>query len=639
MVMKYNIENKIRSLFRFTIYSLLPLIGGGWVGVSCSDFFEQESDHVIYSDQDHLTNWSDTVYSMTGVLSKLQVIADRTILLGEVRGDLVTLTSEANSDLRDIAAFNVGDDNKYNVPRDYYAIINNCNYFIAKADTALKSNRNQYIFMKEYAAIKAIRAWTYLQLALNYGSVPFVTEPILTKDDSEREYPRYQLADICQYFLNDLATLPERYDNEYPDYGTNVRGNHSRLFFFPLNVIRGELYLWLGSTKGTVAGKNDFENAAVSYFKYLTERNGLNSAYPMGIASYMWAPGYSTWTTTLSINNPRTIFSNENYGKETEFITLIPGDSIRAEGNYSELRNLFNSTEENDYKVSINPSTRLIEISEAQTNTVLTSNGMDYYIAPKGLSEHMTGDLRLSLYFDESYRNDRVTGNRIDIQTIRKYNTRNVHIYRRQMIYLRLAEALNLAGQPRIAYKILSRGLSNRMLTREVYPYTSQADSVWMATHFDFPDVQYKVLEAEDLAGTGNFSDKNMIGIHTHGSGWTPMNPDYQLVGDTVPAYRMLEDSTIVFDEARYEQVKKLQQAQVDSLILTEAALELSFEGTRFYDLMRFAMRSDNPGQFMADHIYARRGQDNVSAVQAEIRNNLTNQQNWYLKWKGKVGF
>ena len=28
----------IRNLFRFTIYTLLPLIGGGWVGVSCSDW-------------------------------------------------------------------------------------------------------------------------------------------------------------------------------------------------------------------------------------------------------------------------------------------------------------------------------------------------------------------------------------------------------------------------------------------------------------------------------------------------------------------------------------------------------------------------------------------------------------------------
>jgi hypothetical protein len=146
-------------------------------------------------------------------------------------------------------------------------------------------------------------------------------------------------------------------------------------------------------------------------------------------------------------------------------------------------------------------------------------------------------------------------------------------------------------------------------------------------------------LEAEDITGTGNFGDKNMLGIHTHGSGWTPMNPTYQLVGDTANIWRMLEDSTFVIDDARYEKIKQQQQEQVDSLILNETALEFCFEGTRFYDIMRFALRNDNPGQFMADHIYARRGKDNVSTVQAEIRNSLTNQQNWYLKWKGKCGY
>jgi predicted ABC-class ATPase len=157
--------------------------------VSCSDFFDQDSEHVIFADDGHLNNATDTIYSVTGILNKLQALADRTILLGELRGDLTDVTANASSDLRDVANFNIGDNNIYNAPRDYYAVINNCNYFIAHADTALKNNRNEYIFMKEYAAVKAIRAWTYLQLVLNYGSVPFVTEPILTKQDSEAQYP------------------------------------------------------------------------------------------------------------------------------------------------------------------------------------------------------------------------------------------------------------------------------------------------------------------------------------------------------------------------------------------------------------------------------------------------------------------
>ena len=81
------------------------------------------------------------------------------------------------------------------------------------------------------------------------------------------------------------------------------------------------------------------------------------------------------------------------------------------------------------------------------------------------------------------------------------------------------------------------------------------------------------------------------------------------------------------------------QQAYVDSLLLNEEALEFAFEGTRFYDIMRFALRQSNPGAFMAEHIYARRGEANRPEVQAEIKNSLTDQRNWYLRWKGKIGY
>ena len=94
----------------------------------CQDFFEQESDHIIFADGDHLNNPTDTVYSMMGILQKMQAIADRSVLLGEVRGDLVDVNEYTSADLRNIALFELDDSaNVYNQPRDYYAVINNCN--------------------------------------------------------------------------------------------------------------------------------------------------------------------------------------------------------------------------------------------------------------------------------------------------------------------------------------------------------------------------------------------------------------------------------------------------------------------------------------------------------------------------------
>jgi hypothetical protein len=53
---------------------------------------------------------------------------------------------------------------------------------------------------------------------------------------------------------------------------------------------------------------------------------------------------------------------------------------------------------------------------------------------------------------------------------------------------------------------------------------------------------------------------------------------------------------------------------------------------------MCFALRQQNPGQFLAQKVYARRGKDNSDIMRGEIKKDLTDQRNWYLQWKGQIG-
>ena len=623
------------KIYKF-IFAVL-VIGGM---ASCADFFDQSSEHVVFADDDHLNQATDSLFSLVGILNKLQTIGDRTVLLGEVRGDLVDITTNANSDLRDIALFNIGDDNRYNNPADYYAIINNCNYFIAKVDTALKNNRNEYIFMKEYTAVKAIRAWTYLQLVLNYGSVPFVTEPILSKQEAEQNFPRYDLQAICQYFINDLMPLTDRWADEYPGYtdARNIKGlddNGSyRLLFFPLNIVLGDLNLWLASTTGS---QSTYKEAAIRYYKYISQRNGDNSAYPIGRNYYMWSPGSTTWNSWRSATSGS--WSSETSGQNAELITIIAGDSIRAEGTYSELRNLFYSREDNDYHVSIVPSTGMFNLSESQVNCCLGSNGLTFSYAPNDLTEHMSGDLRLYQSYSYGERTDRLTNERFDVSYIEKQSFQHIHIYRRAQLYLRLAEALNGAGFPRAAFSILSTGLNNEIYETNVYPYSSQSDSTWIS-QLDFPVTRYGIITAQDIISTTSTSENlNTMGIHSRGSGWTPYNEYYRLPeAEPIPVLdeegNPIEGAFIIQKDTP-ELIEK-QKAVVDSLLLNENGLELAFEGTRFYDIMRFAMRQPSPEQFLAEKVAARRGKNNIDEG---LKSRLMNKQNWYLKWKGQIGF
>ena len=569
---------------------------------SCSDFFETDSDHVIYADEDHLSNANDTIYSMIGILNKLQAIADRTILLGEARGDLVDVTDNTPADLRNVALFNIDDDNAYNNPRDYYAVINNCNYFLANADVSLKNNRNEYLFLKEYAAVKGIRAWTYLQLVLNYGEVPFVTEPVLTKADAEKDYPKKDIKGICDYFLYE-DNLQEYVDVDYPGYGS-IKGIPSKMFYFPLYIVLGDLNLWAGN----------YYDAARCYYNYINTRNGVNSTYPTGTVALDWMS--STWSAVNmgSCTTYRADFSNETNSSNSEIITLIPGDSIPSEGYYSELGSIFNTTYDGTIgEVSLTASQGLQNLSENQTFCYYDGDG--YLTVPKGLSNYRSGDLRL--YGSWSYTENGLTvvaGNRTsyDNQVVYKYRTKNIHIYRRQLIYLRLAEALNCAGYPRFAYQILSSGVNNQIIEHNVLPYYT-ADSLKLA-QFDFPNTRYILQNPESNSTLGNTQ-----GIHSRGCGYSPMNTNYQMPVDT----------TITDSLAQIA----WQQEQVENMIIDEEALEMAFEGYRFYDLMRVALRRNDPS-FLAKRVYARRGE----GVDSGISVDLNDKKNWYLKWNGEFG-
>lgn len=615
---------------------------------SCDEFFKQESDDVLYADKEHLDNAVDTVWSVTGIVKKLQALGDRTILFGEVRGDLVKLTANANSDLRQLADFEVGDDNRYNVPSDYYAVINNCNYFVTHADTALRSNRNEAVFMKEYAAVKAIRAWTYLQLVINYGEVPFVTEPLLSKEEAEaaEKGTKADIQTVCSYFINDLANIPERYNNEYPGYG-EIGGTQSSLLFFPLSLVRGDLYLWRATVTGN---KEDYRQAALCYFKFISERNGMNSIYPLRVNDKVYFSPMST--SFQSYSGGIFPISESVSGSDPELITIIASDNMRSEGNYSELRDLFCSTDDNQRKFSISPSERVDEISSAQVYCMVPETGTSVFYLNQDLPDHMTGDLRLADSWTEDFEHDRYTQEMTETQYITKYGGRSersashIHIYRRTMVYLRLAEALNMAGYPRMAFKILAEGLNNTVIQNDVLPYyddDSKSDSIFLS-QFDFNPVRYQLITIDDYRGTGigGTNNHNMMGIHTRGSGWTPLNEFYKLPEvefEIEEVYDSIEGTTtyIIPDIRDTPELIAKQQAFVDSLILNESALEFAFEGTRYYDIMRYAYHQPNPGQAMANIIGARLGEANRGSM-AAIAAKLTDQRNWFLHWRGKIG-
>ncbi len=556
----------------FTVITLSAFLFG------CADLMETDSELVEFEEDNTLNHPTDTVYSVMGIMGKMQLIADRTVLLGEVRGDLLTTTDAANADLKRLAAFDVTTDNRYNSVSDYYAVINNCNYFIQHVDTTLQ-RRGRTIFTSEYAAVKAFRAWTYLQLALAYGEVPLVTEPVMTEQDAKNEMnkARSGIVDICNYFIDDLApyALVEK-----PRYGS-INGISSEFFFIPVRALLGDLCLWAGR----------YQEAATWYHDFLNDKD---EPRPMN------ASARSRWNTNITEFNLATPINGYDVTNTRETISLIPMEDRIFDGVVSDLPNVYGSTRENKYFYQVTPSQAMMDLSAEQTYCMefKTDTETDTIYVPKvGLMRDvMVGDLRLWSNFSQNSvgGKDEYSEESTIRQNFNKITSRWVATYRLNMIYLHYAEALNRCGLPQSAMAVLKYGLC----PENVVAYVDSTEQVAAGNLIAFD--------------SNVFTRENTIGIHSIGSGDSQANGLYVLPMPSEPM-------------ATRQDTVNYQIPLVEDMIVNELALEGAFEGYRFYDLMRIAMRRNAP-EYLAVPISKRNG-----VVDEALRARLMERRNWYL--------
>lgn len=71
---------------------------------------------------------------------------------------------------------------------------------------------------------------------------------------------------------------------------------------------------------------------------------------------------------------------------------------------------------------------------------------------------------------------------------------------------------------------------------------------------------------------------------------------------------------------------REIVEDAVEDLIIDEMGLELAFEGTRFSDLCRVALRRGNP-----DYLAERVAKRHSGEVDSKLRSRLLNMNNWWL--------
>lgn len=566
---------------------------------SCEDMFDIESSRVVYEKNHNLNSTADSAYTTLGVLKCMQQIADRYIILGEVRGDMVDINEYTKTSLRNLAEFNFEDDNEYLNVRDYYAVINNCNYALAKMDTTLAHN-NERVMIDEYAALLGIRAWTYLQLAINYGKVPYYTNPITTVADSERDYPMLDVKGLAAELIPQLIPY---IDYDLPVFVQDVKLN--KQIFPVLQLVIGDLYLWSG----------DYANAVDIYKDYLTTNSDYNYMYGEGanVEVFRGLMGFNHSSLQASIGSIQLSmpiaynwYSYLSTGVGYENLSYIPMLSSSAEGTVSEVASLFIST---DNTHDLNPSAYYTEICSNQVYcNPVTATGSNTTVDRKAYTINTTnGDQRRKYYTMERQSTgegvtssfqyyDKLVSYDINDGVNLEYVTPQINIYRRAIVYLRTAEAL--AG----VYK-------------ETHEPKAAENAFYMlkdAYKAFFPDGH---LLEEQLQPA-------FIGVHARGCGDTYLDTTHYVLTPAAIALRFQKEE----EDINYNDTINY----LDELIIDELAMEATLEGNRFGDLIRFAERRSEP-EFLAKRVASRKGSEHMDE---ELYNKLLDKANWYLPLK-----
>lgn len=568
----------------------LALLTSAVVLSGCKKVFDIKPQDQLDQSQAY-QNVYDADAAVVGIYGKFMSLADRYVILNELRGDLLNTTSNADEALRQVSSHTVTAGNPYASPRPFYELIINCNDVLENFQMMLREKRlTEDEFNQRYSDIGALRSFLFLQAGIHFGEVPYVTNSLKDVDavKNSANFPKLSFTVLLDSLIRFTESLP--YKELYPS-GTNlnlsVDGYPTQKFYINKKVIMGDLNLW----KGNYVKAAEWYRQVMETGTQGTVNGNYYSQYKIGWDSNGDIDHYITYSragdaSTLVTNSQWRIMFEQAFGTagfDREWVWALPFDSKFKPAN--SLIKLF-SPVGGDYLVK--PSNEIFSMWDEETQRV-AQGGSIPYDARKLLSTATIGGQPVAMKYLYNYLN---YASLSPVNLLTKNG--KWFLFRQTHLHMRFAEAANRSGKHLLSWGFLNNGLAGAYPapTSDVSLYHN---SLWEPYPFNF-----------DARNSGN------SGVPYFRADW------YRNIG--VRARANLNNITVPASDSLLT---------IESALIKETALENAFEGTRWPDLLRVALRRNDPA-FIADKIYNKMlkdGDGNAAAVRAK----LMNPANWYL--------
>lgn len=574
------------KLFKYTL--LLAGFTLAFLLSSCVDANIEEA--VDY--KDYYSSVNDADAAILGIYGKLMGVADRIVVLNELRGDMLDVTQDADQDLIQINQQKASKENYWANTTAIYEVIQNCNDALYNFDVMLKTNKlTQDEYNERYSDIASVRCWLYYQLGIQFGTIPYITKPVVSITDLvQNKENMLNLDALIPELIKCMEELPtlENYKNSDLISGT-LDGVSLVPYFINKKCLLGDLYLF----------NNQYDKAATIYRQVLAKNEdatstGNSTAYRI-YDDRSWQSGDVTYFSVLfnrytpdNINTLYNAWRNMfDYGADNSSVR----NEMIWEMTYSSVyKPVFPFTKlfitDNNGKYALKPSTYAID---EMWGAEKQSNGYPYDC--RGISG------AVSKSADGKYR-------------VAKYLSGKWYLYRAALLHLRFAEAANRSesggGYPRLAWALVNDGIKGTAFNWKHQDGTSyRGDSIKISSYgpgqpypapyyFDGRNNEIPYLRSPWRYNGGIRGRANLPNVD-------------------LSAITSKQDSINA----------------VEQMIVKEAGLELAYEGHRWTDLIRVARRlqkfNGTGGQFLYDKLHRKYELAGLSVP------DFNDEKNWYL--------
>ena len=594
---------------------------------SCTDFLNPEQDLNITQDQ-LFDDWYEYRAVSMGLYGLQQDLAEQLVVLGELRSDLLKVTANADADLIEIYNFQASKTNKYADPTNFFKLISASNSFIRtlkeKHPEVLDKTAAVTNYDKLYGEALCMRAWAYFNAVRIYGKVPVIHESLTSIGEIEA-YLNSSSTYIDEInvvfgkdgFYNDTTyNKPITLEKQYYDLDMVIRVFTKQLEE-EVKAVGVNHYIDNNDKSWEITVWNTFAWHALLGQMYLTQGDFTQSAKHLNEIAKTTSDNYRyQLDQSFAYNSWQNIFTNID---SREHIYTLWFNKANQQQN--DFQRLFEPFEPHDFMLK--PTKAAVHFWETtwrsyslvinQTKpelTVLNKNqrgipsdlyrghGVSYQYFKDDVP--LTQSYCLAMLFSKMENDMRTaTSLMLDVDTmVSKYSINkdrydqdaNFIVYRAAGIQLYLAEIYTWWAFER---------------NGQISTFTTNAINIVNdGSNYD-PAASRRQLGVRGRVGfTGTYGGLQVGNINYKHDPFT----------NEVIGFTDLTDNLLA------------KQLYLEELIMDERARELAFEGERFYDLIRVALRRNDPA-FLADKVSAKFPSGQREAVRAK----LMDPKNWYI--------